>query len=141
MIKLVRHGVFETNSSSCHSLSIAHSGALVGLTPNEDNEIVLTPGEFGWEVETFQDPLTKIAYCWQDTEHDSARREMLIEVVLEHTGASKLVMRQSNSRYFPDGYIDHESVGTSREAFVDKTTLKNFLFNSHSELIIDNDNH
>lgn len=140
MIKLIRHGVFETNSSSCHSLSISYSGAFEGLTPNENNEIVLTPGEFGWGYEEYSDALTKIAYCWQDTEHDSANREMLIDVVLKHTGASKLLMEKSDDQYHSEGYIDHQSYGTSADAFDDEWTLKNFLFNPDSVLVIDNDN-
>jgi hypothetical protein len=45
----IRHGVFETNSSSCHSISISEdSGGLLDVIyPNNDGIIELEGGEFG----------------------------------------------------------------------------------------------
>lgn len=140
MTHLIRNRVFETNSSSCHSVSVQYGDVLEGLTPDKNNEIVVYPGEFGWGVEEFTDPLTKIAYCWQDTREGSKHREMLEKVVLEHTGASKLRMQPSDDAYYSEGYIDHQSMGTSYDMFVDEWTLKNFLFGPNSVLILDNDN-
>ena len=144
MTHLIRNQVFETNSSSCHSVSVQYGDVFDGLTPDANNEIVIYPGEFGWgyydRPEEINDPLTKIAYCWQDTCEGSKQREMLEKVVLEHTGASKLRM-QSTFDDGSEGYIDHQSAGTSHKLFADEWTLKNFLFSPNSVLTLDHDNH
>lgn len=65
MKKLIRKGVFETNSSSCHSLSIEKSDTTTVLDtiyPNEEGNVVLEGGEFGWEVEVYNDAYTKANY-------------------------------------------------------------------------------
>ena len=57
MTKQTRHSVFETNSSSTHSISIAYSssvGDLMSILPvNDEGNVVLNGGEFGWADETF----------------------------------------------------------------------------------------
>ena len=57
-MKLIRHNVFETNSSSTHSISVV-AGAKVYDTiyPNEDGCIDLAPEYFGWD--------------WEETENDA----------------------------------------------------------------------
>lgn len=140
-IKLVRSGVFETNSSSCHSISLSFSGTFEGVTPDEDGVIYLTPGEFGWEKETYTDPKTKMSYAWQDQcQHDHKKLAMFKKVVMEHTGASDVIMVASDDKYYEFGYIDHQSCGTAYDAFENEWALKNFLFNPNSELVTDNDN-
>lgn len=63
MKKLIRKGVFETNSSSCHSISISHDfTTLDTLYPDEYGNIVLNGGEFGWEIADYHDPETKANY-------------------------------------------------------------------------------
>jgi len=61
--KLIRHAVFETNSRSCHSISISNSVEINdSIYPNEDGNIELTGGTFGWEVEDYNDADTKANY-------------------------------------------------------------------------------
>lgn len=51
MKKVTRHGVFETNSSSTHSISI---GSNKPEYPDfKGEEITLEQGEFGWEIRRF----------------------------------------------------------------------------------------
>ena len=47
-MKLIRNSVFETNSSSCHSISIGKSDVYDSVTPDEDGIIRIKPMEFGW---------------------------------------------------------------------------------------------
>ena len=63
MKKLIRKGVFETNSSSCHSISVNESMVYNDI-PKLDfsGNILLNSGEFGWEVETYHDFESKAAY-------------------------------------------------------------------------------
>lgn len=131
----IRTGVFETNSSSTHSISISENtdGILDTIVPTDDGVIILSGGEYGWSWEKFNDPLSKANYCALDLQKDPASLTMLVDVIMQHTGAKKIVLSL-------DGYIDHQSSGTSESAVVNSEVLKNFIFNSQSWLFTGNDN-
>ena len=136
-MKNIRSSIFETNSSSSHSISIDIScdGIYDTIIPDDNGIITIIGEEFGWGPERYHSAYTKVSYAALDTKNQEKYRDMLIEVVLAHTGAKEIVFNLEN------GYIDHQSYGTSHEAFYDKTTLKNWLFNPESGLFIDHDNH
>jgi hypothetical protein len=138
MIK-IRHAVFETNSSSTHSISIQSfkpiDGILDTIYPDSNGNITLFGGEFGWEEETYNDALTKANYCAVDAEGDNKKLEMLSKLIKQHTGAKEVIYELKNS------YIDHQSQGTSYKAFSDLESLRAFIFNPNSILQTDNDNH
>lgn len=142
-MKVIRNGVFETNSSSMHSIHIARAAKTYDtIAPNGDGDIVLTGGEFGWEEETYYDSLTKANYCAVDTEGDADKRAMLEKVITEHTGAKRVVFDiKVDWRELGYSYIDHRSAGTSHDAFDSEEVLKEFIFNPKSHLRTDNDNH
>lgn len=151
-IKTIRHGVFESNSSSSHSITIENETVFTSIVPDTMGEIRLIGGEFGWETDDHYHPLTKANYCAQDLfymysgyDSDSVSSKMLDtnqrfnllkEVIEEHTGA-KVVF---NIKSLQNGYIDHQSIGTSDKAFKSKETLKNFIFGKMSYLHTGNDN-
>lgn len=142
MMKQIRRGVFETNSSSMHSITIADKEGLYDtLAVQDDGTVVLHSGEFGWDEETFTDAATKAAYCWQTVMENEGLLKMLKEVILTQTGAIFVTMLPDNDEYWPYGYIDHKSSGIALDAFKSKETLREFIFNTNSELVIDNDNH
>ncbi len=64
----IRQQVFETNSSSTHSISIAENSAEFELImdntliPDNHGYIRLNGGEFGWEWRRYNDALTKANY-------------------------------------------------------------------------------
>ena len=58
----IRRGVFETNSSSVHSISIVKD-SFNGSFPAKFT--IDCNGEFGWEVDTFDDSSSKAAYLYQ----------------------------------------------------------------------------
>lgn len=61
--RVIRRSVFETNSSSVHSVSISNNDLQDShLTVNDDGYIEVDPGEFGWGVESFTDQTTKLEY-------------------------------------------------------------------------------
>lgn len=137
MIK-TRMSVFETNSSSTHSISIETAQSmdlLQTICPNDSGTIYLYGGEFGWEPETFTDAETKANYCATDMQSDREKLEMLSEVIKDHTGAKAVIFD------LKDAYVDHQSAGTSYEAFASKKTLRDFIFNPKSTLHTDNDNY
>lgn len=152
MIKLIRTGVFETNSSSCHTISVGSSGVYEGFTPNSNGEILLEPGEYGWEVEQYTNVESRLNYVmlyvrdWVSGEEKKYEfRHILEQVVFEHTGATKLdfVPEENPSTWGPAGYIDHQSVADNDLDFLfkDSATLKSFLFDRDSYIQTDNDNH
>jgi len=64
-MKIIRYGVFETNSSSTHSLTLGKDKTLLdtlALPTNDNNEVIIKLGEFGWGPEEFRAQLSKLAY-------------------------------------------------------------------------------
>jgi hypothetical protein len=130
MKKLIRNGVFETNSSSSHSISIADETkqfVLDTLYPDQNGVITLNGGEFGWEWFKHNDAETKANYAAQALGLNSS----LVDVIKEQTGASEVIIDVE------DGYIDHDSYGLVP---TNKEELRNFIFNKNSWLFGGNDN-
>lgn len=147
MKRLIRHGVFETNSSSSHSISIAR-GANIYETLKVDIHgcVRIKPGEFGWDEERFYEPEDKASYAMAYAANQPSRDcfEMLEEVIKEHTGCKTVIFDKvkTEGERSPDyGYIDHQSDDVCMDAFASKETLKEFLFNPDSYVETDNDNH
>lgn len=142
-MKLIRNNVFETNSSSCHSITLSNDVCIFDtLYPNDDGNIILTGGQFGWEEEEYSDAFTKANYAAVDLFNNEEKRRMFIDVIKEHTGCNDVVFDFSldwnNDEY---SYIDHQSCGTVSDYCNNKEELKNFIFNPNSILTTDNDNH
>src|SRR4051812_42272587 len=131
-MKVIRHEAFETNSSSCHSISIASSGGLLDSLPVADGRVSVNGGEFGWEPDTFRDAETKASYAYTyasttvgEGEEREAHLRMLREVILEQTGADSVVFgAEAPSRWHDSGYIDHQSADVCAEAFESKDSLR-----------------
>lgn len=142
-MKKIRQQVFETNSSSCHSITISNTGNLFQtLYPDDNGNIVLYGDEFGWGVETHNDVATKASYLVTHLKTVSDHNEeMFVKVIKEHTGAKNVIIEPNGDKFFPYGYIDHQSEGEANRAFKSEMTLFQYLFNPNSELHIDHDNH
>lgn len=150
-MKNIRHKVFETNSSSTHSISITKNsdGIYDTIVPDNNGVIVLNGGEFGWAWEKYNDSLTKLNYAsiyalFEASIGNSKEnlKDLLLEVVKEHTGAKEIIFNFSvndteNTNY---SYIDHQSTDTAKDAFSSKESLKDFIFNPKSWLFTGNDN-
>jgi hypothetical protein len=153
MNKIIRSECFESNSSSTHSISI-NTGSF--YADNDDykqlygDKIELTGGEFGWEVESYNDFITKANYCAQDQWSGDVSEEIVLpkdapksniqilkEVIEEVTGLPV----EFDAISLDTGYVDHQSQGTTGVLFLNKEDLKSFLFNDKSVLYTDNDNH
>lgn len=148
-MKNIRHSVFETNSSSSHSISISKDNKdnLLDTLPVNEGVCEIEVGEFGWGYDSYTDAASKASYALthaRDSHADSARKlEMLKKVIQEQTGAKTVSfnMGKIDRNYYIDGYIDNQSVDVCEEAFKSEKNLRNFIFNKRSTLIIDNDNH
>lgn len=156
-----RHGVFETNSSSSHSISLDYSPQYLipDVELTVDGNLEVTCGEFGWGYESYTDFYSKLAYLMTDIfknyeynadngdnadiNNDAAREDQnfiaVENCIKKHIPqVNKLVVVPLDDRYYPYGYIDHQSIGVASEAYDD---LDAYLFNTRTILIIDNDNH
>lgn len=136
MTKLIRIGVFETNSSSAHSIAMASATQqfiLDTIYPDQFGRIYVNGGEFGWNWDKYNDAQTKLDYAYQD----SVDIEMLERVVKEQTGATEVIFDKPG---FERGYIDHSSSGTAREVCIDDARTRDFIFNKNSWLFTGNDN-
>lgn len=141
-MKVVRHSVFETNSSSTHSISIASGDFVPDHLYEENGVVVVYPGEFGWEEEEYYDAQTKASYCLTHVKsYENQRDEDLLREVIESVTGKKVEFRPSSCKYNPWGYIDHQSSDVPKEAFASSEDLKDFIFNPRSVLRTDNDNH
>jgi hypothetical protein len=135
MKKLIRKGVFETNSSSSHSIAIATEDkefVLDTIYPDQNGIITIHGDEYGWEWFKHNDSETKASYAAQSFANDDDQLDVLKEVIMEQTGANDVIFEGLDN-----GYIDHDSYGTAPRS---KYELKNFIFNKNSWLFGGNDN-
>ncbi len=151
--KQIRQGVFETNSSSTHSICIAKNAHL-----EIPKELHFEFGEFGWECNTLNSLQEKASYLYtgliaENRKEDSDRIiEMLkskgIDVTVEEPvyedrsykdSEGKLVEYTSGVNI---GYIDHsDDLKDFHEAICsDDDKVMNFLFSPLSFIITGNDN-
>ena len=156
-MKTTRKNVFETNSSSSHSITIADSGDLINNLEIEDGFIKSSGGEFGWEEIIYSDAQTKLDYlvtfiCENTMDkveefnisllpnHLQKQFKMLEKAIKEFTGYG-LLLEPLRDECWAFGYIDHQSSHVASEVFTSVSKIKNFIFNPKSILRTDNDNH
>ena len=121
-MKSIREGVFETNSSSMHSISFA--------TPDSYRKydykgqcLYWTGGEFGWEDRIYLDSSDKFSY-WLTAFTDYLRVKQLEDIKKSYPKARILVDNEKEYREYTRDYYTSEQVILPDE----KSTLyiKNF---------------
>lgn len=141
MASLVRQGVFETNSSSCHSFTTNNSNVLTTIIPPDGETIMITAsGGYGWGRDEYDDPETKLDYLAVAYAQSPDELQDIIDVVKEHTGYNVELKFTPDDWSSVSGYIDHQSLGMLADVILDKELIKRFIFDPGWELIIDNDN-
>lgn len=121
MKRQVRCGVFETNSSSTHSIAIPKNAHI-------PDHVSFHIGEFGWgwEQEDAADYLYTAIYVTSDTESEAKKKLAKLENILNERGISyhfgRVVTSTSHYQnedyfYLDNGYIDH---GYELAYFVDE---------------------
>ncbi len=141
----IRKSVFETNSSSTHSICIAKEGSF-----DVPSEIHFEFGEFGWEYDRFDSTWEKASYLYtglfaNERHEDIERigdmlREAGVAVTFQDPGKPTV---SGDWRYYPDsGYVDHsDELKEFLDAVVsDSGSLMRFLFSGLSFIITGNDN-
>jgi len=129
----IRKGVFETNSSSTHSISLEQGNEWDTIEANDYGVIQLVEKSFGWEWQMYNDARTKAEYCLAD----KVDKDLLREVIQEFTGC-EVEFISSGSEWYSG--VDHQSSGTVRNKLYTKEELTNFIFNKSSLLFTGNDN-
>ena len=139
-MKQIRQNVFETNSSSTHSLCITKRYFLNNLKSHVDFRLM----DFGWEYEEIRDVDTKAAYLYtalcNNEEHDLI---LMIADTLRKNGITYSFENPESSKYGGcKGYIDHydDLSGQLDKICTDENMLLRFLFSSESFIITGNDN-
>lgn len=151
MQKQIRSSVFETNSSSSHSLTLGKS-SLQPLIATEDElktgTVIIHLGEYGWEWARLYSCRNKMSYLatqvksQYDTHSDAAFNEaisdgplqMLKDLVLQLTGCQTKFIGVDNS------YIDHQSYARGVHLFDNMDELKAFLLDETAYIQTGNDN-
>jgi hypothetical protein len=155
-MKKLRKSVFETNSSSTHSLHISSDGMYDTMPIDDNGDAVLHGGQFGWELERFYSPEDKASYlaiyCIEWYPADRVGKKLLLDILVDVIKSQTLCERVifnfttdygSVSDDLMYSYIDHQSVEDKdyHWLFEDTQKLKDFIFGKRSYLETDNDNH
>lgn len=134
-MRQIRQGVFETNSSSTHAISVS-----TGNVEIPDNyTLVFETGEFGWEHGTLESVYEKASYLYTALYTD--RKEQIADVIktLESNGVKVEISEDNDYKYC---YVDH-SYGLSDfldYVLADDSNLLNYLFSPFSFIVTGNDN-
>lgn len=114
-MKKIRKNVFETNSSSTHSISIARgdNSYLTEIpSPKKDGKIYINSGEYGWEVCVYHNVQDKLSYAaTYALNYADHHLDTLTEVIKEFTGAEEVIYDNGikSDNWGDHGYIDHQS--------------------------------
>lgn len=168
-MKQIRNGVFETNSSSTHSLSVVgefkYDNTLKAFI-DYDNYLHISFGQFGWEQEEYHDAYEKLKYlvtfiaekfpyeeiniwcCPHPMDMD--RIYDLFKTRDDFNELNYLIKEELNCSGIwldeGEGYIDHQShecYATIDDLLHDWgfSSMYDFIFDESAVLRTDNDNH
>nr|DAE86394.1 MAG TPA: hypothetical protein [Caudoviricetes sp.] len=164
-MRLVRNNLFETNSSSAHSLAFGTSkiirGAGWGIPEDETDfsnplyHLYEIPscyqgytlhewlGEYGWGYDVLSTPQEKFSYLitgiWQRNGGFSLEKSMFYTEIKHWLTELGIPVIESSAD--EEGYIDHESTHlVNPSLFKTKEDLITYLFNDNIVIYIENDN-
>lgn len=147
-MKQCRNNVFETNSSSVHTISISKDGLEPSkLYVNENDEIIVELGRFTdyGELITQDEKLSYLMTCIYYIEPSIVKNcdycsdyTYVKDAICEYTGTEKIVIINVD-----DAYIDHQSVPDYADDIIidiyDKDAIINFVFNKYVTLKMSRD--
>ncbi len=130
MKKSIRTNIFETNSSSTHTISISRNFDVANY--QFPKTLVFQGGEFGWDVDIYDDVESRCRYlytamCSLYDKKELEVKKKYIEDILQKHG---VVAAFAKFEYYDDGYIDHSEnlwnfVGY---VFENENNLLNYIF-------------
>lgn len=148
-MKQIRKGVFETNSSSTHSICIAKDAELT-----IPKSLHFSFGKFGWECDTLYSVSEKASYLYTGLMANKRKddvdkiiellKDKGIDVTTEEPIYKKYTYEGNDGGEYIDngGYVDHSNdMGYFLNAVCeDESKLMNYLFSDLSFIITGNDN-
>ena len=164
--RVIRYGCFESNSSSCHTVSIRDKKNVKGFYSAPSNGILeIRLDEYGWSGYPCDDFIEKLKYTmsmvlhteyhgfnYYDEEftvddkklHELDGYKKILEAINKHFECDEIVIKKRNNSYYPYGYIDHQSYESfdSLQDFLDEwnVDIERFLFDYGVIVWISNDN-
>ena len=147
MIIKTRKSAFETNSSSSHTLVLDMECELIEnpFNPDDiiDDKLIICGLELGWDWTDYFKPIDKIRCAYTAAmQYDEIEREdylkLINQVVFEYSKINCVFKELED--YYPNGYIDHQSVGEIDSIFSSYHTLRQFIFGTKSQYCTGNDN-
>ena len=153
MIK-IRKNVFETNSSSTHSVAVSSKdrGYSHEMPVDENGTLYIQLGEYNWGPDILYTPYDKLCYVMSYLSQNYPSVEEFAEdvdtgninpIVEEidcylkgNCGVSNIVIKKVDNSWGDGlGYIDHQSSG----CLYDENMI-DLIFNNSKIILIDNDN-
>ena len=139
-MRVVRRDLFETNSSSVHTLCVSKT-----VNPDKPDKVVFARGRFGWGPEVFNDMSDRLSYLYENLLGiaDESTRNSYIDMLKKYLDSIHVeyAFEHDADRYCG---IDHpeDSEGVIQSLFDgdDQTLLDRFMFGKDSCVICDNDN-
>lgn len=155
----IRNNIFETNSSSSHSIVVSEKnrGYCYNMPIDSKGTLIIEFDDYGWGPEILYTPYEKLCYWmteyakefWYSPKKESFEtRLQLFKEKKEIKEAIKTIKRLcknvkkvdferpcNDEVYCGFGSIDHDSVGLVRDE-----DFENLIFNNSVIIVIDNDN-
>ena len=142
-MKQVRNGVFETNSSSVHAISIDSSGREPSqFQLNEHGKIEISFGSFGRESRTYYSQYDKLPYLMtclyyiagddKEVIYDMYEFERIEGIICNYAKATGIEILDD-----VEPYIDHQSIPYGNIEIInswDKDEVIDFVFNKYIRL-------
>lgn len=168
-MKLIRNGVFETNSSSAHSLAYKNTVLRdYNYKPKDDlcfaiKELHLTKkpkeyemysymplyfDEYGWGFDILSSPAEKLSYLmssvYQYKTWGVIKEDPFFKQVIQWLNELDIIVNlpeQYGDSSEVDAYVDHQSWNVvTKDMFQTKEDLLTYLFNNDIVIHIENDN-
>lgn len=110
-MKIVRNGVFETNSSSCHSLIL--NGKMDGKTRGfYEDVLTINLQDYGWETVTYEgvfEKLNYIASSMVSSDNMNSLYDLLAKIIEENLCIDKIIISGSKGEYWFDAVKWHDA--------------------------------
>lgn len=135
----IRKGLFETNSSSIHCITIGNNGE--DYRENLPTLVEFYVSEFGWEHDVYHDTQSKADYLYtliRYNKMDESYVEM-IRKTLEKYGIETYFQKEYKYTFY---YVDHgsDAMDLVQKLCADEELLMNYLFSEGSVIETGNDN-
>jgi len=138
MKRQIRRNVFETNSSSTHSLCITKNDVL----NQKVNSLHLSTGEYGWEWELYKNSGDKANYLYTALMYLEREEDLAKFIGILDNNGIEVTFSEKSDEYWENGYVDHADDLSDfiKDVLTDENKLMRFLFSSESYVQTGNDN-